>query len=34
MAMANNDAAMGTVIGKESSNEGGEGTIEVLALMM
>ena len=35
MAMANNEAAMGTVIGKAiEANEGGEGVIEVLALMM
>ena len=35
MAMANNDAAMGTVIGKAiEANESGEGVIEVLALMM
>ena len=35
MAMANNDAAMGTVIGKAiEAHEGGEGVIEVLALMM
>jgi len=35
MAMANNEAAMGTVIGKAiEANEGGEGIIEVLALMM
>ena len=35
MAMANNDAAMGTVIGKAiEANEDGEGVIEVLALMM
>ena len=35
MAMANNQAAMGTVIGKAiEANEGGEGIIEVLALMM
>ena len=34
-AMANNDAAMGTVIGKAiEAHEGGEGVIEVLALMM
>ena len=33
--MANNDAAIGTVIGKAiESNEGGDGVIEVLALMM
>ena len=35
MAMANNDAAMGTVIGKAiEASEGGESVIEVLALMM
>ena len=35
MAMANNQAAMGTVIGKAiEANEGGESVIEVLALMM
>jgi len=35
MAMANNEAAMGTVIGKAiEAHEGGEGVIEVLALMM
>ena len=35
MAMANNEAATGTVIGKAiEANEGGEGVIEVLALMM
>ena len=35
MAMANNNAAIGTVIGKAiEANEGGEGVIEVLALMM
>jgi len=35
MAMANNNAALGTVIGKAiEANEGGEGVIEVLALMM
>jgi len=35
MAMANNEAAMGTVIGKAiEANESGEGVIEVLALMM
>ena len=35
MAMANNDAKMGTVIGKAiEAHEGGEGVIEVLALMM
>jgi hypothetical protein len=35
MAMANNEAAMGTVIGKAiEANEDGEGVIEVLALMM
>jgi|MDTC01.2.fsa_nt_gb hypothetical protein len=35
MAMANNEAAMGTVIGKAiEANDGGEGVIEVLALMM
>ena len=35
MAMANNQAAMGTVIGKAiEANESGEGVIEVLALMM
>jgi hypothetical protein len=35
MAMANNEAAMGTVIGKAiEANECGEGVIEVLALMM
>ena len=34
-AMANNNAATGTVIGKAiEANEGGEGIIEVLALMM
>ena len=34
-AMANNNAAMGTVIGKAiEAHEGGEGVIEVLALMM
>ena len=33
--MANNDAAIGTVIGKAiEANEGGDGVIEVLALMM
>ena len=33
--MANNDAAIGTVIGKAiEANESGDGTIEVLALMM
>jgi len=35
MAMANNDAKMGTVIGKAiEANEGGEGVIEVLVMMM
>ena len=35
MAMANNDAKIGTVIGKAiEANEGGEGVIEVLAMMM
>jgi hypothetical protein len=35
MAMANNGAAMGTVIGKAiEAHEGGEGVIEVLAMMM
>ena len=35
MAMANNEAAMGTVIGKAiEAHEGGDGVIEVLALMM
>jgi len=35
MAMANNEAAMGTVIGKAiEAHEGDEGVIEVLALMM
>ena len=35
MAMANNDAKIGTVIGKAiEAHEGGEGVIEVLALMM
>jgi hypothetical protein len=35
MAMANNNAALGTVIGKAiEANAGGEGVIEVLALMM
>jgi hypothetical protein len=35
MAMANNEAALGTVIGKAiEANEDGEGVIEVLALMM
>ncbi len=35
MAMANNNATIGTVIGKAiEANEGGEGVIEVLALMM
>jgi len=35
MAMANNEAAMGTVIGKAiEANEDGEGVSEVLALMM
>ena len=35
MAMANNEAAMGTVIGKAiEAHEGGEGVIEVLAQMM
>ena len=35
MAMANNDAATGTVIGKAiEANESGDGVIEVLALMM
>ena len=35
MAMANNDAKIGTVIGKAiEAHEGGEGIIEVLALMM
>lgn len=35
MAMANNEAAMGTVIGKAiEANESGDGVIEVLALMM
>ena len=35
MAMANNDASMGTVIGKAiEAHEGGEGVIEVLAMMM
>jgi hypothetical protein len=35
MAMANNEAAMGTVIGKAiEANADGEGVIEVLALMM
>ena len=35
MAMANNNAAIGTVIGKAiEAHEGGEGVIEVLALMM
>lgn len=35
MAMANNSPALGTVIGKAiEAHEGGEGTIEVLALMM
>ena len=35
MAMANNDAKIGTVIGKAiQSNAGGEAVIEVLALMM
>jgi hypothetical protein len=34
-AMANNDAATGTIIGKAiESHDGGEGVIEVLALMM
>ena len=35
MAMANNSPAIGTVIGKAiEANEGGDGVIEVLALMM
>jgi len=35
MAMANNSPAIGTVIGKAiEAHEGGEGTIEVLAMMM
>jgi hypothetical protein len=35
MAMANNNAVLGTVIGKAiEAHEGGEGVIEVLALMM
>ena len=35
MAMANNEAAMGTVIGKAiEAHEGGDGVIEVLAQMM
>ena len=35
MAMANNDAKIGTIIGKAiEAHEGGEGIIEVLALMM
>ena len=35
MAMANNNASMGTVIGKAiEAHEGGEGVIEVLAMMM
>ena len=35
MAMANNDAAMGTVIGKAiEANADGDGVIEVLAMMM
>ena len=35
MAMANNDAKSGTIIGKAiEAHEGGEGVIEVLALMM
>ena len=35
MAMANNDAKIGTIIGKAiEDHEGGEGVIEVLCLMM
>ena len=35
MAMANNDASVGTIIGKAiQANEGGEGVIQVLAMMM
>ena len=35
MAMANNSPAIGTVIGKAiEAHEGGEGTIEILAMMM
>ena len=35
MAMANNDASVGTIIGKAiEANEGGEGVIEVVAMMM
>ena len=35
MAMANNSPAIGTVIGKAiEAHDGGEGTIEVLAMMM
>jgi len=35
MAMANNDASIGTVIGKAiEAHDGGEGVIEVLAMMM
>ena len=35
MAMANNDAKIGTIIGKAiEDHQGGEGVIEVLCLMM
>ena len=35
MAMANNDASVGTIIGKAiEANDGGEGVIEVVAMMM